>query len=276
MRPVVPAILVGLLLPLWSNPSFAADPPVVPHLRELSQTPADDPIQATPTKVESGRYRYYKVDGYVGEVTWEIDGTSVYFREVVKPLLLLGVLHGATEPGEYDVPAQAIVVWGRSEGTTTVKALGVVNGKARTLFKKVFIVGKMPQPPPDPKPDPIDPKPDDPKPPPVVTSFRVLLVSESGATLSSAQNAILYGKTVQDYLTTKTTPEGGLAGWRRYDPQQGTAGEQPNMKALWDAVKPKVTTVPCVVIEVNGKAEILPFPASAAEALTLFKKYKGE
>ena len=40
-------------------------------------------------------------------------------------------------------------------------------------------------------------------------------------------------------------------------------------------MKPKLTALPCVVVEVNGKADILPFPASANAAIEIFRKYKG-
>lgn len=131
--------------------------------------------------------------------------------------------------------------------------------------------GEGPRPPPVP-PGPVPPVP--PGPPVPVTSFRVIFAFESGATLTAAQNGILYGKQVEDYLKANTTPENNIAGFRRYDRDTDASKDQPTMAALWAAVKPQITTVPCWIIERNGKAEILPFPASVADALETLKKYK--
>lgn len=132
-----------------------------------------------------------------------------------------------------------------------------------------------PQPPPGPvdpvAPDPVNPE--DKK--PHVSSFRVIFVKESGSTLSAAQTAIPGAKIVRDYLFAKTTRESSVTGWREYDPQTDVKNEQPTMKALWQSVQPKLTTIPCIVVEVNGKAEILPYPANVDEAMTLLKKYGG-
>jgi hypothetical protein len=88
--------------------------------------------------------------------------------------------------------------------------------------------------------------------------------------------AIPGAKAIRDYLTAKTTPEGGLSGWREYDPQQNVANEQATMKALWSAVRPKITSVPAMVIEVNGNATVMPFPANASEALETLNKSGGQ
>jgi hypothetical protein len=104
----------------------------------------------------------------------------------------------------------------------------------------------------------------------------VIFVKESGTTLPSAQNAIPGARILRDYLHTKTTPESVIAGWREYDPEQTTDNELPGMAALWQAVKPQLLPAPCMVIEVNGKATVMPFPANATECLATLKKYGGE
>lgn len=134
--------------------------------------------------------------------------------------------------------------------------------------------GQKPEPP---KPvDPVVPVvPVDPVPEPV-RSFRVIFVKESGSTLPAAQTAIPNAKAIRDYLNAKTTKEGNQSGWREYDPQQNTTNEQPVMAALWAAVQPKLQAIPCVVIEVNGKATVLSYPADTDAALNLLKKYGGQ
>lgn len=125
-------------------------------------------------------------------------------------------------------------------------------------------VGPDNKPVPTPTPEPVP-----------VKSFRVIFVKESGATLPSGQTAIPGAKEIRDYLAAKTTQEGNQPGWREYDPQQSTTNEQPTMKALWEAVKPKLLPAPCLVIEVNGKATVMPFPATVAEAVETLKKAGG-
>ncbi len=129
-----------------------------------------------------------------------------------------------------------------------------------------------------PTPNPVDPvTPVDPPQPVVVTSFRVIFVYETGSPMTAAQNGAMLGIAVQDYLVANTTPEGGLAGFRRFDKDTSTtSNDQATMLALWAAVKPKLTTVPCMVVEVNGQAKILPFPANQTDCLATLKKYHGD
>jgi hypothetical protein len=125
-----------------------------------------------------------------------------------------------------------------------------------------------PRPPPD--VNPVEPV----VPPGPVTSFRVIFGFESGKNLTGPQLGAAYAKEVEEYLKANTTPEGGLAGFRRYDVDTEVKNEQPTMKALWEAVKSQITTTPCLIIEVNGKATILPYPKDAADSLATLKKYR--
>lgn len=147
-----------------------------------------------------------------------------------------------------------------------------IKSRDEIVRQPLLITGEGPRPPPDPGPEPNP----DPVPPVPTTSFRVIFVKESGVTLNAEQMAIPGAKAIRDYLTAKTTPEGGLAGWREYDPQQNVANEQSTMKALWTAVRPKITSVPAMVIEVNGNATVMPFPANVSEALETLKKSGGQ
>jgi len=128
-----------------------------------------------------------------------------------------------------------------------------------------------PIPPPKPKPD----DPPAPKPPEPVTSFRVIFVYESGDPLTPAMQQVMFGEKVRNYLDGKTTahPQGGK-GWRRFDRDIDIANERdPDLKALWQATKPQLTAVPCVVVATNRKAEILPLPADEDAAVKLFEQY---
>ena len=136
------------------------------------------------------------------------------------------------------------------------------------------VSGEGPQPPPDEDEEPDVP--DEPVDPPVVESFRVIFVKESGATLNSAQSAIPAAKVIRDYLQAKTTAEGGVSGFREYDPDQSVVNEIESMTALWAAVQPKLLPAPCLVIEVNGHATVMPFPADVDECMTTLKEFGGE
>lgn len=157
-------------------------------------------------------------------------------------------------------------------GTYTVEVVGYRTGRIERYPKyDVALTAKKPEP----KPDDPPPKPDDP-PQPEVKSFRVIFVKESGSTLSSEQTAITGAKAVRDYLTQRTTPEGGLAGWREYDPQQNVNNEQATMRALWGASKSSIAKVPCLIVEVNGKVKLLDYPKNVPDAIKIFKEYGGQ
>jgi len=149
-----------------------------------------------------------------------------------------------------------------------VELLLVPAGKVE---RRVVGDGDGPIPPPKPKPD----DPPAPKPPEPATSFRVIFVYESGDTLTAAQHSVIFGKSVSDYLDATATKEAGRPGWRRFDKDAAAEKEQPTMRALWSAVRPQLTATPCLVVEVNGRAEIVPLPATPAEALATLKTYSG-
>lgn len=163
-------------------------------------------------------------------------------------------------PGRYTVKAREV----RLEG-----------GKLRTRTARlVVVIGDAPPAPPGPAPP--GPKPPGPTPPPEpVTSFRVLFVWESGTPLTAAQNSVVNGLATAKFLDAKTSPTDGGRGWRLYDKDRPTANDTATWNALWAAVKPKVTAVPCVAVEVNGKVDIIPLGATTADMLATFNTYLG-
>lgn len=194
----------------------------------------------------------------------------------VGPLRIRGLFAdgaGKTETRTYTAK-NLWIIEAASPGEVELLVIPTGAKDASVVIRRTLVVsGEGPRPPP-----PVPPKPPEPLPPapqPVVNSFRVIFVKESGSTLSAAQTAIPGAKAVRDYLFAKTTREDNVTGWREYDPQTDAKNEQPTMRALWEAVKPKITVVPCVVVEVNGKVEILPYPANVADALVLLKKAGG-
>ncbi len=152
----------------------------------------------------------------------------------------------------------------------------MVDGKIKyvTQFADItFAVGAVPVPPTPIPPTPIPPTPIPPTPVPV-TSFRVIFVWESAKTLPLGQMSVMDAKITRDYLNANTTHEFNGAGWRKYDKDQNSAADTPTMHAMWTAVKPKLTTVPCVAIEVNGQVDIIPLAATPEAMVETFKRYK--
>lgn len=156
-------------------------------------------------------------------------------------------------------------------------AVAASNSGEQSSVSFAILVGDAPIPPgpQPPGPQPPEPKPPEPVPPQPVTSYKVIFVYESSKPITPEMQKVMYGSAVVDYLEAKTTPVPGVArGFRRYDKDVDATNERdPEIKTIWAAVKPKLTTVPCVVIAVNNKATIEPWPATEDAALALFKKY---
>src|SRR5262245_21349627 len=111
-----------MLLPGWAEP---------PRATELTPVPKVEPKPTDPIPVEVNKYRVYQVQNYTGPVTWQVVGTAVGMKGAAKEFVLFGVVSGQTDPGEYPVPAGAMIVWGKEQGTTQASAWGVVDGKAK-------------------------------------------------------------------------------------------------------------------------------------------------
>lgn len=149
------------------------------------------------------------------------------------------------------------------------------------FVERMIKIGTGPNPPPDVDPD-VDPVPDpdvDPTPDPTpktVTSFRVILVYESGQTLPASQVGILYGAKLEAAMNGATSGGGDQFGWRRLDKNDDHSGLPAGMKDVWSTVKPKITTTPSMVIQVNDKIIIEPLPATPEEAAALIVKHRGK
>jgi hypothetical protein len=145
-------------------------------------------------------------------------------------------------------------------------AVGASKTGEQATKEFAVVVGTPPQPP-DPPTPPDPPQPPDP-PTPAPEGFRVIFVYESSAPMTAAQQAVMFGAKTREYLDSKSK------GYRRFDKDVDAANEKDaDMRALWLAAKGKVTSVPCVIIAVGGKADILPLPASEDEAVKTFAKY---
>jgi hypothetical protein len=129
-------------------------------------------------------------------------------------------------------------------------------------------------------PKPIDPPPG-PNPPPgpaPVGPLRVLMIYESAdlAKMPAAQQAVIYGRKVRDYLNAKCEKEadGKTRGWRIWDKDADASAEASHWQT---AMKRSRASVPFIhILKGDSIAYEGPLPASADEALALLKKYGGE
>lgn len=259
-----------LVAAVVSSAGMAQTPTIRLPVAPVAPTPAPAPTAIT----KLAGNEWYVIDSDAPILVLASPEGIVRTTEDAGPIKLRGLFvdgAGKVETRTYK-GKQVVTVEAVTTGRVELLIVPVGSTAAKDVIRVMLDVTGA-RPPPGPTPDP---KPPEPKPPEPVKSFRVLFVYESGDTLTAAQHSVMYGKTVSDYLNAKTTPDGKWAGWRRFDKDDEAANETASIKALWAAVKPQLTGLPCVVIEVNGKAEILPFPDSPAAALALFKKYGGD
>jgi len=250
--------------------------PTVPVVVEPNIPNVDPPVISEISTISKGQL--YIVESSVALISLQSPEDFLNIITVKGPISVYGLfVDGGVNPELRTYKSENIlIVTGIKSGKTELILIPVgVTEKSEIVTQILTISGEGPRPPPTPiPPTPIPPTPD-PTPTPV-TSFRVIFVKESGATLSAEQSAIPGAKEIRDYLTAKTTKEGGVSGVREYDPDQNTENEQPIMRALWEQTKPKLKPAPCLVIEVNGVSTVMDFPINVAAALETLKQYGGK
>lgn len=249
---------------------------------EAVPVPAPAPVPPGPMSVSVGKIRVLKVDGYAGPpVQWNVvqpvdEATGVMrkvmgYTAVPKKTAVYGVLEGETVAGihTFDVDTLCVTASGKGSGFVVVQAQAVDGAAIKTVAQIILRVNGA-RPPPDPPKPPEPPVP--PKPPAPAKTFQIILVYESGDTLTAAKTSVLYGRAVEEYLTAHCT--GGKAGWGRRDKDQDPAADTSPLKDLWAAVKPAVTSTPTVAIAVDSKVTLEPLPASTADMVKLLDKYR--
>lgn len=257
-----------------------------PTIVELSKVKADHPKATDTVNLDVGKSRFFKVEDYAGPLTWEMTGDALLFKEVEKPTLIGMLQQGEVEPSYPEVPAGAVILWGKRPGTAELSAWGVVGGKPKKLLTKPFVVsGEGPRPPPKPD-DPVLPKPDEPKPdgksPFSEAGFRVMLIFDSSnTTRPSGQQSVLYGKAIRDYLnakciespvaTEKNADGSRMREWRIWPANSDTS----KVRAVWKDTFEKRGGDDWILIGDGKTGYSGPLPKTEAEALTLLKKYGG-
>jgi hypothetical protein len=198
----------------------------------------------------------------------QADGVNVVW---MAPDPGISVIDGTTLGGD----SKRALVFCSQQGTFRVWAVTALKDKVSERAECVVTVGTPPEPPPVP-PGPTPPGPNPPVPPAPAAGLRVLMVYESAdvSALPAAQQAVLYSKSVRDYLRAKCASEpGGWKAFRIYDKDVDLAAESAEWKALM--ARPR-KQVPWVVIADGPKVLYEgALPASVDEALSLLKKYGG-
>lgn len=203
--------------------------------------------------------------GKLKEVVIKPDGNKGYGFRLVGGPAAFRKMH-SDDPKEHvywlipetDAPI-SIVWWTVGEKTS---ALTEVNKGAKPVEPDDVI------PPPKPKPEP--------KPPEAVTSFRVLLIYESAATLTAEQKAVVYGVEMESAIRTATAGDAAKFGWRRLDKDADPSTLPAGLREVWAKAKPALTEVPCVVLQANDKITIESLPATPAEGASLVAKHRGK
>jgi len=272
------------LLLLACQFAAAADPPQV----RVARTVRSDPAPGVPVLVPQGRF--YPVDLEAGKAALFDTDEKLVRIVVLKPgeRLINQTKYDESEdapPADYDFPDSksgvALIFARASDGQALVKSY--YNGASAPERGQSFLIqcgemGRKPRPPKPVPPVPVDPvNPPSPVNPPVpVSSFRVIFVVDSGAAgMTPQQVSIANSVPVRQWLDANCSKDGTYTGWRVYAKTTDATNELPAMKAVWTAALPKIADNKCIVIQVNDKITIEPYPADAPAALALLKKYKG-
>lgn len=257
--------------------------PSAPSIVELSKVKAEPPRATDPILIDVGRSRFYKIDDYTGPVTWEMTGDSILLKEIEKTTVIGLLQQGETEPSYPEVPAGAVILWGKKSGVSELSAWGVVGGKPKKLLTRSFRVGSAPEPPVEPPPAPkpgVDPKPTPaPTPTPASTSpfaangLHVMIVYESEAELPAGQQAIVFGKAFRDYLAANCAvgPDGKTKAWQIWD-KNVDASTAP--KVYRDAFARPRSSIPWIMIGNGTTGYEGALPASVEATTKLIDQYR--
>lgn len=145
------------------------------------------------------------------------------------------------------------------------------------VIRKTIVVGQSPNPPPGPDPPGPTPDPEPPEPPPApapipARGLHVIVVFESGDTLSMGQQAILYGEEARGYLDTHCQVYTDKSrAYRIYDKDVDVSEDWP----VWqEAMKRPRESVPWVIVSNGTTGFEGPLPETVESFLELVKKYE--
>lgn len=191
------------------------------------------------------------------------------------PLVIRGIFvdgSGKPEMRKY----QEKYVWlveAAGSGTAEVIIIPVGATDEKTIVRRTIEANLAPQPPPIP-PGPIPPGPEPPSPAPIpIPGFRVLIMYDKD-TLTDAQQGIVFGRQVRDYLDKKcvTGADGKTPDRRIYPYGIDASGE-----AQWirDVIQRHPGQKAWMVVSNGQTGYDGPLPATADEAMKILTKIGG-
>lgn len=238
--------------------------PTVPM--EMPKVAPDAPVLLTDDLV-------YVIDADVELVVVASPAGVLAITEAKGPITVRGKFYGGTGKTEIKEFKGKHVYFVETADKGQAELLILpVGGKRDSLILRLVLSNTAPIPP----PKPVDPKPD-PKPEPA-TGLRVIFVYESSDKLTPAERDVIFSPKVEQYLNQKCAKSaGGQPEWRRWDKDVVLGPAVPaTLKQLWTDTKPKLGTLPQLLIVNDRNGQLHALPATEAEALTLLKQYGGE
>lgn len=212
-----------------------------------------------PASIKRDRIARLKAQGAAdgAALIWDFDEDRLDAEEVGGRLFLSG------PPGTYKVKLRVIAL--SKEGKASVE----------TARFTLVIDGEGPTPGPTPPvPPPVPPDPPAPDVPIKEPGLRVLIVYESAdlAKMPAPQQAILYSKTVRDFLNAKCVlgPDNKTREWGIYDKDADMSAQS----AIWQgAMKRPRSSLPWALISDGKKGFEGPLPANVADTMALLSKF---
>jgi hypothetical protein len=185
-------------------------------------------------------------------------------------------------------PADVVKKWGAAAGTVVKKAIpyGLV-AVAMLFLTGTWTIPGCPGPvppapePPAPKPEPVPPNPKPtpipPAPAPIPSpGFRVLVVYDTASItqMPKGQQAVLYDKSIRDYMNAKCTvgQDGKTREWRMFDANTSLKGESDIWK---NALARPRQSLPWIIISNGTTGFEGPLPATVEDTMKLLKQYGG-
>jgi hypothetical protein len=205
-----------------------------------------------------------EVKGQVGQflrVPAKTDGTIVQWYSLDPGLNVF--------PVDLLKDSKTAVIVGTKEGRFRLMAYTALKDTPSLPAVCVIVIGDAP----DPGPTPTPPGPTPPPPIPG-DGLKVLIVTESGDKLTSAQQGIIFGEKVRGYLREKAAkgPDGKTPEFRVFDKDVDASAEA---KHWQDALRRPRTTLPWIIISNGSHGYEGPLPGHVEEMMLLLRKFGG-
>jgi len=236
----------------------------------------DESGKPFPSTVDGERVLYFYADKANrdpgNEVFWQVWPKS-YQKKSKKFPTKLGLMF-VVPVGDDKVTLEVYQTVAKTVGKDAQSNTGVITAKVNGG-------GPEPVPPTPVPPIPVPPIPPEPPPlPPIPTpakGFRAIFIFESGSNMTRPQLVTLNSTKIAAYLNEKCAKDDkGHADWRRWDKDVDVSKENPTLQQLWAATKPKIDTLPALLIVNDTGGKLMPLPATEAETLAVLKTYGGQ